>query len=167
MLRGIKRRIELTPTIQLVKRFLNRVDASGGRNACWPYLGCDRGNGYGAVKHQRRVLSSHCVAYLLAFGEIPIGKVVAHKCDNRGCCNPDHLEAISVTQNNRDAVDRLGRYYACGEASATAVLSIEDVKQIRSLAKGGLGYVRSARKLGLNENTVKGVVYRRTWKHIS
>jgi len=173
MLRGIRRRIEITPTVPLAKRFLQRVDASGGPDACWRFMlangngASSRGNGYGAMKVGGRLVSTHCIAYVLAFGEIPEGRIVAHKCDNRACCNPDHLEAITPGENNRDADERLGRQYARGEASATAVLTVEDVKQIRSLAKGGLGYVRIARKLGLNRNTVKGVVYRRTWKHIS
>jgi len=167
MLRGIRRRVEFTPTIQLVKRFLERVDASHGPQACWPYLGCDRGNGYGAIKHERRVLSSHCVAYVLAYGEIPVDSIVAHKCDNRGCCNPAHLEAITPGKNNQDADRRLGRDYARGEAAPTSVLTEPDVKAIRNLASGGLGYIRIARELGFNPNTVKNVVYRRTWKHIA
>jgi hypothetical protein len=36
-------------------------------------------------------------------GEIPEGMVVGHKCNNKGCINPDHLYLTTSSQNSTDA----------------------------------------------------------------
>jgi len=43
----------------------------------------------------------HRAAYELAHGSIPAGLHLDHRCRNRLCCNPDHLEAVTQAENNR------------------------------------------------------------------
>lgn len=35
------------------------------------------------------------------YGEIPAGMVVDHRCRNKSCVCPRHLEVVSVAENNR------------------------------------------------------------------
>jgi hypothetical protein len=42
---------------------------------------------------------THRIAYELAHGPIPEGLEIDHLCRNRGCCNPDHLEAVTHHEN--------------------------------------------------------------------
>lgn len=87
-------------------RFWRRVDKSGGDDACWPWLGQVRPNGYGIVKFVHEGVAHHTCAHRLAFllgggrftDESP---VVDHLCRNRCCCNPRHLEAVSTKLNNQ------------------------------------------------------------------
>lgn len=163
MLRGLRKRIDVTVDRSAVARFWNRVERGDG---CWRWTGSDRGNGYGCLKVNGQVVSAHVVSWLMHYHEIPDGCVIAHKCDNRNCVNPDHLEAISASQNNRDANERLGRKYAKGAEVHSAVLSDEIIREIRSLMSEGLGYVRIARRLGLSKWTVKKVTAGKTWRHV-
>jgi len=42
-------------------------------------------------------------------GKIPEGKLACHKCNNRKCCNPDHIYVGSALQNNTDKIPLHGR----------------------------------------------------------
>jgi hypothetical protein len=40
-------------------------------------------------------------------GNIPEGKLILHKCDNRTCCNPDHLFTGSHQDNLDDMISKV------------------------------------------------------------
>lgn len=163
---GINRRlppIEVTPALR--KRFFAKVRL-GEASECWPWLASTR-SGYGAIKVARRVHSCHRVSYVLANGEPADGQVIAHKCDNKVCCNPLHLEAVSPAKNNRDAFDRLTRFMPRGEQMECSVLNDELVIRIRRLhIPGVFSVTRIARLLGVSRSAVKGVIEGRNWKHV-
>lgn len=68
---------------------------------CINWVGSKR-RGYGFVAKG----AAHRIAYELAKGPIPTGLEIDHLCYNRACCNPDHLEAVTHTENVRRAAAR-------------------------------------------------------------
>lgn len=73
------------------------VDMLDG-DECFPWKGCTDRDGYGIT---RRNFRAHRVAYVLAKGAIPDGHTIDHLCQNRRCCNPAHLEAVTASENVR------------------------------------------------------------------
>ncbi len=99
------------PPTKSTTLFWARVQ-KGAADDCWPWQGATMKNGYGRVKRRGKAELAHREAFRLTKGEIPVIKrpyatlIVLHRCDNRACCNPDHLYLGTYMQNARDMVDR-------------------------------------------------------------
>lgn len=92
-------------------------------------------NGYVYLTVGGKKVYAHRRAYESAYGPIPDGLVVRHKCDNRRCINPEHLETGTHADNSQDMVER-GRCrpgHNPGERNGRSVLSAEDVARIRQV----------------------------------
>lgn len=68
-------------------------------SGCWEWQGEMNRNGYGRVWINGKRLMSHRVTYELLVGPIADGLVVDHLCKNRACCNPEHLEPVTIREN--------------------------------------------------------------------
>lgn len=55
--------------------------------------------GYGRFWWNSRLGQAHRFAYEFVKGNIPKDMSLDHLCRNRGCVNPEHLEAVSLREN--------------------------------------------------------------------
>jgi hypothetical protein len=91
------------PYHRMMKHVTHKADTE-----CWEFDGCRDGFGYGKVSVNGKQKRTHRLAWEHAWGEIPKGKCVLHKCDNPCCVNPDHLFIGSQRDNIKD-MDSKGR----------------------------------------------------------
>jgi hypothetical protein len=97
--------------LQALARFDRLIDRSGGADACWLFVQGQTDKGYGRIRVVGRPWYGHRLAWTLAFGTIPDGLFVCHRCDNPPCVNPAHL-FLGSNEDNLHDMWRKGRGYA-------------------------------------------------------
>jgi hypothetical protein len=142
------------------RRFVKKIRINA---ECWEWTGHIDRYGYGRLGREGRGLIASRYAYEQAFGPIPPGMFVCHKCDNRACVRPSHLFVGSCLENHQDAWGKgRGR-----PASRPLVLNPEVVREIRRLyAVGETSHRQLARQFGCGRTTIGAVLSRRSWGHV-
>lgn len=82
---------------------LERYQADSA-TGCWEWSGQRDSAGYGRCKPgggDARSVMAHRVFYTHHVGAIPEGLDIHHRCGNKGCVNPEHLEPLTRAENVR------------------------------------------------------------------
>lgn len=161
---------------------------------CWVWQHTKLASGYGRMHIEGVTYRIHRLAYSLLVGEIPDGMLVCHKCDNRLCCNPEHLFLGDSDANAKDMVNK-GRqskgdkHYARidpsksargerhgsktkpwsvnrGEGHCRARVNMGQVTAIRERWLFGDTMADLAREYGISETNVAYMVKNKSWKHV-
>jgi hypothetical protein len=120
-------------------------------------------NGYVKVKNNGKSVRLHRLIYEQNYGEIQEGLIVRHKCDNRNCINPEHLEVGTPKDNTRDMLER-GRAYTGeqdGESNGNSKLTKEQVDEIR--ADKNSTNVALGKKYGVTHSTISAIRLGKRW----
>lgn len=151
------------PATPLCRRFLAKfeIDLQTG---CWLWTGARLAQGYGLIKRKDGAqLRAHRVAYALAYGPIPDGLQVCHRCDNPRCVRPGHLFLGTAQDNANDMVAKGSSARLNGERNGAARLSQQDVEAIRSDAST---YGQLAKRFGVSPSAIGFIKRRQRWTHV-
>jgi hypothetical protein len=95
---------------ETLREQIHRSVLKDGLSGCWVWNEDRNRQDYGVVKVRsaRGTLNrlAHRVSYALFKGPLTPGLVVRHECDNRPCCNPDHLVEGTHQENMQDLAER-------------------------------------------------------------
>ena len=92
----------------LVGLFFSRIRPAGQvvaefhmHTACWIWIGKPYPSGYAYFKYRGGRTLTHRVAFrmLRSFHATYKGRIVHHRCRNRICVNPEHLQMVTFAQH--------------------------------------------------------------------
>lgn len=82
-------------------RFWSKVNKTPG---CWIWTANKSPEGYGQFWLGGRLVPAHRWSYESENGAIPKGLVLDHRCRERGCVRPEHLDAVTESINIRRGI---------------------------------------------------------------
>lgn len=127
-------------------------ETAGG---CWEFRGAKNPSGYGTMHFQNRTQGAHRWAYMAWVGPIPEGRVVRHKCDNRPCINPDHLETGTYADNNRDTSER-------GRGNNQKLTPSHRASIASRYKEGGVTQIQLAEEYCVSLTTINDAIHRKS-----
>ena len=125
---------------------------------CIEHKGYIDADGYGGVTFNGRRMKSNQKAWIVAYGEIPKGMHVLHKCDNRSCINVEHLYIGTHTNNMRDRSVR-------NRTNLTSIKD-DDVREMRRMRSSGSQLKQISECFNLGISTVHSIITYRTRKYV-
>ena len=146
--------IELDLSIGELRQIFSKITRKG-QDECWDWTG-NLARGYGQVNIKGRSILVHRLIYRILVGPIPSDRILCHWCNNKRCCNPDHLYLGTYQTNNIDAV-HMGK--------SGVKLSVEKVKMIRGYWETGqYSQIQLGELFGVSNTSIHKIVKKKTWK---
>lgn len=144
------------PPKERINHFWERVDRSGGTEACWEWQGSFNNKGYGRAYWEGKKQLAHRIAYALSYGVNPGELLVLHSCDNPKCVNPHHLSLGTQAENMADMV-RKGRMNH-------NKLTLPIAQRIKTeYAKGGITQRELAQEHGVCSTLIGYIINGKRW----
>lgn len=141
-------------------RFWTKVKKAAP-DECWEWQANKNNKGYGLFRPGGSAPKklAHRLSYEHAYGPIPSGMIILHRCDNPACVNPSHLLPGTHRDNMLDKAikERHGPQ------------SVLTARQVISLLRdyiSGMPRKELARKYGLRESSLSSYTDGDAWRHL-
>jgi hypothetical protein len=118
-----------------------------------------KNGGYGAIAVHGRMLKAHRVSWELAYGPIPAGLYVLHRCDVRDCVNPEHLFLGTHEDNQKDMRAKGRAKYGLG--GRRPAFGEGDIIDIRTVSALGATQRAIAAAYGVSQTTIGEILLER------
>lgn len=119
----------------------------GYATPCWTWQLCKSIYGYGLTGRDGKLRGAHRSYYEEVRGPIADGLQLDHLCRNPACVNPDHLEAVTQTENVR--------------RGSNTKLTLDDARRIKY---GSEDAKSLSREYGVTRECIYAIRKGKTWK---
>lgn len=160
-------KIKLIPELAIKDkaRFWAKVNKRE-HDECWEWTAGRFSSGYGSFSLQGKNYGSNRIAYFLKFGFIEKEFFCLHSCDNRTCCNPNHI-FTGTNQDNMDDMVKKGRsFHAIGELHGASKLKEKQALDIIFRRKRGDSLKSIAGLHSISVASVSSIATGRNWANL-
>ena len=142
-------------------RLLTKLSDTINKNVktkCWLFQN-HLVNDYGMIRLNGVRFMSHIFAHESKNGkhDLTITPVIRHLCNNKECCNPEHLVSGTHSQNTIDAVKN---------GSKQAKLNEDKIREIRDDLKKNITQKEIAKKYNIDNSQISRINTGKTWNHV-
>ena len=127
---------------------------------CIEFKGARTAGGYGQKMIAGKRIYMHRFVWAEAYGPIPKGMHVLHRCDNPPCINVSHLFLGTHADNVADMIAK-GRGGNRGETNGNAKLTWEDAEAIRASSER---VTDLAKRYGVAHSVISNIRRGKAWK---
>jgi len=119
---------------------------------CWNWQRSLNTHGYAQVAvPNSSPRGVHRMTYEAIFGPVPEGAVLDHKCDNRRCVNPAHVQVTTIGENVRR-----------GERAKLDWLKVREIRRLH--AAGGMTHAMIGGLFGVSASAITMIINNRRWR---
>lgn len=151
----------ITPSV--LQRFWSKVVIIDDALSCWLWTAFLKPDGYGHLRIGAAMEHAHRVSWVIAYGAIPDGLCVLHRCDVGHCVRPSHLFLGTRTINNVDRDAKGRNNIPAGSHNPNALLKETDILTIR---QSTATRDELAALFNVSPSTIKSIKGHRSWTHV-
>lgn len=133
---------------------------------CHVFTGAKDQCGYGRISNGTKLVRLHREVYKREHGEIPLGMVVMHACDNRACINPAHLSVGTQSDNINDMDAKNRRVTRIGSERSTAKIDEQKALEIKKRIAAKETAPQISKDYGVSEALIYAIKQGRVWAHV-
>jgi hypothetical protein len=164
-----------------IERFWSKVDKRG-TDDCWSWKAHINHHGYGWFNlYKQKPINASRVALMLTTNQIPDKTVFAlHSCDNKACCNPNHLRWGTAKENNKDMRERHPTFLQNYKRRFAEMSNItnekarmtrrrytkEQIIEIKTMFNNGYGVRKIGKIMGIRSQAISDITRGKTYKEI-
>ena len=101
----IREEVDPDEAARALAYLLERVEVDP-RTGCWEWALYRSPEGYGRMRWGPSMWRPHRFSYHFLAGYLHKAEPVHHRCGNRGCVNPDHLQKTTAQDNTAEMMGR-------------------------------------------------------------
>ena len=133
-------------------------------NGCWNCVSHSSvgGDGYPKLKLNRKTVRMSRYMYERYVDIIPTGLMIRHKCDNRKCINPEHLETGTAKDNVHDMIIRRNANFCGVKGEAHGASKLKQI-QVDAIRKDTRIYKFIAAQYKISVPHVSDIKNNKTW----
>lgn len=150
-----KRLYKVDPIERFNQKYI--VDEETG---CWKWQGSLNKDGYGQIRVNNKMLSSHRFSYDYFIGNLNPELEICHNCQDRSCVNPNHLRQDTKSSNMIDCLN-IGKLYF-------QKLTYDQIVEIKNKLKNNYyGQINDlAKEYNVGRHTISRIKTNKNWSHV-